>query len=288
MVVNSRSGELLPACVRDAVLVGLHAMLPERHTELQREQLVELQPLPGQCERAVFVREMHVAHGSVVGDQRVSPDQRRRHGVVQRGQPNQRAVDQLADGARGDAFGRRVHRRDAAGVDQVGIVAAQQLHLLMGQLQPALVHRGDARDGDLLTLPIDRGRPRLVEEREIQVARTVTQGDGHHRLTTTCLSLRDLVHVSDHRGVPADLQIADRLDARTIDVTAGVVMQQRAHGVDVEGRPEHLGGGALFHALLPAPCRALRERRVDIGDRRVERERRGSIPHLPSVLPCRG
>ena len=63
-------------------------------------------------------------------------------------------------------------RGDARRVDQVGVVAAEELDLLVRELGPAAVERHDAGDGELLALLVEGREPRLVEERQVEQARS--------------------------------------------------------------------------------------------------------------------
>ena len=125
--------------VGDAGALGFHAMLAEGHPQLEREQLVELEPLPRRPERRLVGREVDVAQGAVVGAEALGVDDLLGQRVVDRAEPFERPVQQLPDRAGGDAFGRRMHRGDPPGVHQVGLVAAQDLDLLLRELQPSPV-----------------------------------------------------------------------------------------------------------------------------------------------------
>ena len=267
------AGELVVRLVGDPLLLGLHAMLAEGDPQLQREQLIELQPFAGSRERPIVVGEMDVANRAVVADDRSRPLQRAGHRIVERGQLFERAVDQLADRPGGDALRRLVHRRDPAGMHQVGVVAPQELHLLVRELETAPVQRGQARDRHLLALLVLRGQPRLIEEREVEVAGAVADRDRHHRLTVAGLAFRHLAHARDHRHEPADLQLADRLHAGTVDVATRVVVQQPSHGGDVEGAREHLVGLRGLDALPPATGRPGGQPGIDLRDRGLEGQR---------------
>ena len=77
-------------------------MLTERDAELQREQLVELQPLPSASELPRIVGEVDPAHRVVVAPERLGFNQPGRQRVGDRRQLLERAMDELPDRPGGD------------------------------------------------------------------------------------------------------------------------------------------------------------------------------------------
>ncbi len=265
-------GQLAVRAVPQAGALRLQAVLPESDPELQGEQLVELQPFHGPRQLLGVLGEMHVAERRVEILQTFRAHELGGRRVGDRGKPFQRPEDELPDRSRGDPLGRGVDRRDPSGVDQVPFLAAEDLRLQVGELQAAPVPRDGARDRRLDPLAIDVRRPRLVEEREVQVPGAVGDRHGDHRLPSPGRSLRDGVDAGDDRGVLPDPQITDPLDGRSIDVAARVVSNQ------VPDRPDpHAGEDGVRLLPLLAQARATRrELPVHVEDRGVERQGGGS------------
>ena len=286
--------------VRDAGLLGLHAMLAERDPELEREQLVELQPLLRAGELALILGEMDLPQRLVVVAEGFGLHQLGREWIGDRRQLLERRVDQLADRPRRDALRRRMHRRDARRVDQVGLIAAEELDLLVRELGTASIERDDAGDGHFLPDLVDGGEPRLVEERQIEPAGRVGERDDDHGLAAPRRPSEHLADRRDHGRIRTGSQVADRLHARAVDVAARVVVQQVAHRLDAHALEDLM---RLQRFLRPRAGATLRQLGIDVEDLGVERERHGAfligdrfyhavdgappLAHPPVVVPAR-
>ena len=243
--------------------------------QFEGEELIELQPVDRSSEIGGGLREMDRAERPVLGFELLGLDHVRGERVRDGIQPLERPEDELPNGPRSHALRRSVNRRDPADMDRLGIILAEDLDLLVGKLQaPSIGHRL-SRDGQLQALAIGRGRPGLVEEREIEIACAVIQGDRHHRLPSPRESLCDPPDAPDHRDVLPDTEGADGDRRRAVDVAAGVVPEEVAHRTHAQAIGERLPGG---RAPGPHPNAPIRHAAIDVGDRAVQRERTHSTP----------
>ena len=195
--------------MRDPRGLSGDTMLAERHSQSQYEQLVELQPFGGPVELTLILGEVDVSQGPVVRAQLLRVDDLGRHGVRHRRELLDRLPHKLADGAGRYPLAGGVHGGDPSGMHLIHLVAAQHLHLLVRELASSFVERAHPADGNLDPFAILADRPRLVEEREIQIAGAVVERHHHHRLVTAGKALGHLLHVSDHRHVLPDGEVSD-------------------------------------------------------------------------------
>ena len=136
----------------------------------------------------------------------------------------------------------------------------EELDLLVRQLEAPAVQRARCPRPRPRTLLVHRARPRLVEEREVEVARAVVERDRDHRLPAAGLPLgrpasRGAITVA---WLP-DLELADRRDLRAVDVPARVVVEEVADGLDAL-LGQDLGRGRPFRAQTDPACGELRDR----------------------------
>ena len=222
-VAISRCPAALVTCATPAA--RLHAMLAKCHAELQREQLVELQPLEA-APSSSATRGNGCAGSPGRTTEGLGANDVVWERVGDRWQALEGAEHELADRPGRHAFGGPVDRRDAAGVHHVRLSPPQDLHLVVRHLPLAPVHGDRAGHRELLPLLVQRRRPRLVEEREVEVARAVVQGDRHHVCRRRVWRFVVLPHRGDDRCLLSHPELADRRDPRSVDVAAGVVMEQ--------------------------------------------------------------
>jgi hypothetical protein len=269
--------------VRDPGALGRESSAPEPDPELQREQLVELQPLARGLELALIVREVDPPQRSITVGERLGREHVLRDRIRERRELLERSPYELADGAGTDAFGGAVHRRDATRVHEVLLVASQDLDLLVRELQSVPVQLHRARHRDLHALAVQAGSPGLVEEREVEEPGAVADRDRDHRLAPAGLPLLHRADRRDHGRERVDLQVADRQHERAVDVAARVVVQQLADGLDAERVGEHdMGLGAFRPAHTPG-----RELPVDGLDRVDGRQWHGGPSTFPgSTMPA--
>ena len=170
--------------------LGRQAVLAERDAQLQREQLVELQPFDGaRASVTSSLGEMDVAQRPVVGQ------------ALARARSPRAAASGIGAGSwsapRGPARGSSgcVMPSDAGWTGRdppvctrsPSSVAAQHLDLLVRcSCSASRVARDDAGDRQLLTHRGRRRDPRLVEERQIEVAGVVGDRDGDHATGCGC------------------------------------------------------------------------------------------------------
>jgi hypothetical protein len=178
--------------------------LAKAHAELEDEQLVELQARARVVQLAVVGREVDVADRGVEIRKSFHREDLRGHRIRHRRDLLERTVHELTDRPRRDAVGGGMHRRDPAHVNEVAFVPAEDLDLLVRELQLPPVSRGDARHRELGAAAVHRRDPRLVEERELEDAGRVGERDGHHGLAAAREALLHRTHRADHGDVFAD------------------------------------------------------------------------------------
>ena len=263
--------------------LGLQSLSAERHPELEREQLVELQPLARHVELVLIGREVDPPKSLVAVGQRLGRPDVLGQRIGLAGQLLQREPHQLTDRPSRDAVGRRMHGGDPAGVHEVLLAAAKHLDLLVGELEPPAIQLDDARHGELCSLLVPGGDPGLVEERQVQEAGSVPDGDGDHGLAAPGLALGHRTHRGDHGGVRVDRQLRDGQHAGPVDVATGIVMEELPDGLDAERIRQHL---MCLGTLRPTRS-ALGHAGIDRDDRILRAQRHGrSLTVWGSTMPA--
>ena len=274
--------QLIIRRVGNAPLLTSQAPLAERDAELQREQLVELQPLASPRQLLLRIGEVKRAQGPVQGRKPFLLEQlggqRVRDGVHELESPEH----ELPDGLAGNPLCCSVQRCDALRVDGVTALG-QHLHVGGGHLEDAGVQADLARGGDLVADPVGSLLPRLVEEQQIQIAGPVEDADRDELSAVPHQPRAHLANAAHHcREVPA-AGLPNGGDPRPVQVVTRVVVQQVAHRGDPQRIRQHRVRG---RTLVLEPGAAVGDLGIDRQDRGIEVERAHSRPIRKSSRGC--
>ena len=229
--------------VLDALAGGLDHALAQHEGELDPQQLVEHEPAAGLLGLAHRLGDVDAAERRGAIDEVVAVEHPSRHRLDELTGAAQRLGHPAAEVLRVEAqlVGLRVDRGDLQAVVLVEEVDLRVGHLLLAPVLGDLAE--EQRLGALGELP---GPPRLVEERDPQVARAV--GDPELGARLARVPGRGRWPTTAPARTPSrlvDLEVADRRLLRLVDVAARVVRQQ------VEDRSRPRSGPATW----PAPGR---------------------------------